>query len=32
MHAKKVMTEWYDFSNNKFAKMLPFFSVVEAYA
>ena len=25
------MTEWYDFSNDKFTKMLRFFSVVEAY-
>ena len=26
------MTEWYDVSNDKFTKMLRFFSVVEAYS
>ena len=30
-HAKKVMTEQYNFSNDKFTKMLSFFSTVEAY-
>ena len=30
-HAKKVMTEQYDFSNDKFTKTLGFFSIVEAY-
>ena len=25
------MTEWYDFANVKFPRMLSFFSVVEAY-